>query len=85
MTIRLLNNGLFLFPKLDSPRPPGKKGLDMFLKKIPITEVQEYRNKLFVVTREDLICVSERFVVVVVVWGGIFAHALVSQCMSYAC
>lgn len=48
------------FVQLDAPQSPGKNGLQAFLRRIPITEQQRYRNRLFEVTRENLLEVGEK-------------------------
>jgi len=44
----------------DSPKIPGEKGLNYFLRRIPLSQQQKYRNGLFDVSREDLVGVSEK-------------------------
>lgn len=48
--------------QLDAPKAPGEKGLLSFLRRIPISQRQQFRNNLFQVTKEDLVKVGEKWV-----------------------
>lgn len=52
---------LGVFQKVDLPVPPGQKGLDCFLYGITDSVLQEHRQQLMSVTKDDLVNVSEKY------------------------
>ena len=48
---------------MDSPVPPGEKGLFQYLRRLSHEEEQQYRNKLLKVSKQDLKNVSEKYVI----------------------
>ena len=78
----LFNGNIFL--QVDTPLSPSSKGCDTFLKGITHDMKQQYRDRLFDVTKDEVKTVAEKYVwhamLVFLTLCAIFRASLALQC-----